>query len=51
MRIGPAMAVGAMNGLALGIVIGLITDVPLALVLGAPGGWLSPPGGVRVRLP
>jgi hypothetical protein len=45
MRIGPAIAVGAVTGLALGIVIGLITDVPLApevgLVLGALGGWLT----------
>ena len=45
MRIGPAIAVGAVTGLALGIVIGLITEVPLApevgLVLGALGGWLS----------
>jgi hypothetical protein len=45
MSIGPAIAVGAGTGLGLGIVIGLITDVPLApevgLVLGALGGWLS----------
>ena len=45
MRIGSAIAVGAVTGLALGIVIGLITDVPLApevgLVLGALGGWFS----------
>jgi hypothetical protein len=45
MRIGPAIAVGAVTGLALGIVIGLTTDIPLApevgLVLGALGGWLS----------
>ena len=34
MRIGPAITVGAVTGLALGIVIGLITDVPLALRLG-----------------
>ncbi|MFL5975807.1 MAG: hypothetical protein ACJ76G_11785 [Solirubrobacterales bacterium] len=45
MSIGPAIAVGAVIGLALGIVVSLITDVPLApevgLVLGALGGWLS----------
>jgi hypothetical protein len=45
MSIGAAIAVGAVTGLALGIVISLITDVPLApeagLVLGALAGWLS----------
>ena len=45
MRVGPAIAVGALIGLALGIVISLTTDIPLApevgLVLGALGGWLS----------
>lgn len=45
MGIGPAIAVGAVIGLALGIVISLTIDVPLApevgLVLGALGGWLS----------
>ena len=45
MSIGLAIAVGAVTGLALGIVIGLTTDVPLApevgLVVGALGGWLS----------
>jgi uncharacterized membrane protein len=45
MSIGPAIAVGAVTGLALGIVIGLITDLPLApeigSVLGALGGGLS----------
>jgi hypothetical protein len=45
MSIGPAIAVGAVIGLALGIVVSLITDLPLApevgLVLGALGGWLS----------
>ena len=45
MRIGPAIAVGAVTGLALGIVISLTTDVPLVpevgVVLGALGGWLS----------
>jgi hypothetical protein len=42
---GAAIAVGAVAGLVLGIVISLITDVPLApevgLALGALGGWLS----------
>jgi hypothetical protein len=45
MSIGLAIAVGAVAGLALGIVVALTTDVPLApelgLVLGALGGWLS----------
>ena len=45
MSIGAAIAVGAVTGLALGIVIALITDVPLApevgLALGALGGWFS----------
>jgi hypothetical protein len=44
MGIGPAIAVGALVGLALGIVISVATDVPLApeggLVLGALAGWL-----------
>jgi hypothetical protein len=46
MSIGPAIAVGAVTGLALGLVIGLITDVPLApdvgLVLGAPAAGSRP---------
>jgi hypothetical protein len=45
MSIGAAIAIGAVTGLALGIVVSLTTDVPLApelgLVLGALGGWLS----------
>jgi uncharacterized membrane protein len=45
MSIGVAIAVGAVTGLALGILISLTTDVPLALeagvVLGALSGWLS----------
>jgi hypothetical protein len=45
MSIGLAIAVGAVAGLALGIVVSLITDVPLApeigLVIGGLGGWLS----------
>jgi hypothetical protein len=44
-RIGVAIALGAVAGLALGVVISLTTDVPLApevgLVLGALVGWLS----------
>jgi large-conductance mechanosensitive channel len=42
---GVAIAVGAVIGLALGIVVSLTTDVPLApeigLVLGALAGWIS----------
>jgi hypothetical protein len=45
MSIGAAIAVGAVIGLALGIVVSLTTDIPLApevgLLLGALGGWLS----------
>ena len=44
MSIGAAIAVGAVTGLALGIVVSLTTDVPLApevgLLLGALAGWL-----------
>jgi hypothetical protein len=43
--LGVAIAVGAVTGLALGIVISVATDVPLApeagLGLGALVGWLS----------
>jgi hypothetical protein len=45
MSVGAAIAVGAVIGLALGIVVSVTTDVPLApeggLALGALGGWLS----------
>jgi len=45
MSIGATVAVGAVAGLVLGIVISLTTDVPLApeagLVLGALAGWLT----------
>jgi hypothetical protein len=45
MSIGAAIALGAVLGLALGIVVSVTTDVPLApeagLALGALGGWLS----------
>ena len=45
MTVGVAIAVGAVIGLALGILVSLTTDVPLApeggLVLGAVAGWLS----------
>jgi len=45
MSVGAAVAVGAVLGLALGIVVSVTTDVPLApeagLVLGALLGWLS----------
>jgi hypothetical protein len=44
MRIGTAIGLGAVIGLALGIVISILTDLPLApeggLVLGALLGWL-----------
>jgi hypothetical protein len=42
--VGAAIAIGAVIGLALGIVVSVTTDVPLApeggLVLGALVGWL-----------
>jgi len=42
--VGAAIAVGAVAGLALGIVVSVLTDVPLApevgLLLGALAGWL-----------
>jgi uncharacterized membrane protein len=45
MSAGSAIVLGALTGLALGILIGLTTDIPLApeagLVLGAVAGWLS----------
>jgi len=45
MSTGAAIAVGAVTGLALGILISVTTDVPLApeigLALGALVGWLS----------
>jgi hypothetical protein len=45
MSTGAAIAVGAVTGLALGILVSVITDVPLApevgLVLGALVAWLS----------
>lgn len=45
MRIGTAIGLGAVIGLALGIVVSVTTDLPLApeagLVLGALLGWLS----------
>jgi hypothetical protein len=45
MSIGAAIALGAVLGLALGIVVSVTTDVPLApeggLVLGALLGWLT----------
>ena len=44
MSLGAVIAVGAVIGLALGIVVSVSTDVPLApeigLALGALGGWL-----------
>jgi hypothetical protein len=45
MSVAAAIAVGAIAGLALGILVALTTDVPLApeigLMLGAVAGWLS----------
>jgi hypothetical protein len=45
MSLGVAIAVGAVIGLALGIVVSLATDVPLApevgLLLGALVAWLA----------
>jgi hypothetical protein len=43
--VGTAIAVGALVGLASGIVVSVTTDIPLApeigLALGAVAGWLS----------
>ena len=45
MGVGAAIALGAVLGLALGILVSVTTDVPFApevgLVLGALVGWLS----------
>jgi hypothetical protein len=45
MSIGVAIAVGAVTGLAIGILVSVSTDLPLApeigLVLGALLGWIS----------
>jgi hypothetical protein len=45
MSVGVAIALGAVLGLALGILVSVSTDLPLApeagLVLGALAGWLS----------
>ena len=45
MSTGAAIAVGAVTGLALGIIVSLATDIPLApelgLVLGGLAGWLA----------
>jgi hypothetical protein len=50
MTTGTAIVVGAVTGLALGILISVTTDVPLApevgLVLGALVGWLLRRGRV-----
>ena len=44
MSIGAAIAIGAVTGLALGIIVSLTADVPLApeigLLLGALAAWL-----------
>jgi hypothetical protein len=51
MSIGAAIALGAVVGLAIGIVVSVTTDVPLApeagLLLGALVGWLSRRNGAR----
>jgi hypothetical protein len=45
MSVGAAVAVGAVIGLVLGILVSVATDLPLApelgLILGGLGGWLS----------
>jgi hypothetical protein len=45
MTVGAAIAIGAVVGLALGILVSLTTDIPFApeigLVLGALAGWFS----------
>jgi hypothetical protein len=45
MSVGAAIALGAVVGLAVGILVSVITDVPFApeigLVLGALVGWLA----------
>ena len=50
MSTGAAIGVGAVTGLALGILVSVTTDVPFApeigLVLGALVGWLSRRGRV-----
>ena len=51
MSLGAAIALGAVIGLALGILVSVTTDIPLApeigLVLGALVGWLSRRDGAR----
>ena len=51
MPVGAAIAVGAVIGLALGILVSVTTDIPLApeagLVLGALAGWLSRRSGAK----
>jgi hypothetical protein len=46
MSVGVAIALGAVTGLALGILISVTTEIPVApqagLVVGALMGWLSP---------
>lgn len=45
MSIGATIALGALVGLALGVLVSVTTEVPLApevgLVLGGLGGWLA----------
>jgi hypothetical protein len=49
MSVGATIGLGAVLGVALGIVVSITTDVPFApeagLLLGALGGWLLRPKG------
>jgi hypothetical protein len=53
MSVGAALALGAVLGLAVGIIVSVTTDVPLApeagLVLGALVGWLAKVVGRHTR--
>ena len=44
LSVGAAIAVGAVTGLAIGILVSVTTDIPLApeagLIIGALAGWL-----------
>jgi hypothetical protein len=55
MSIAAVTVVGAVIGLALGILVSVTTDVPLApeagLVLGALAGWLSRRNRVQTQRP
>jgi hypothetical protein len=53
MSTGAAIAIGATIGLALGVLVGVVTDLPLApeagLVLGALAGWFWGRGSGEAR--